>query len=39
MTKRMRIIVAMFAMLLSASVPVSTVNAAKKESYMLYLVP
>lgn len=39
MTKRMRIIVAIFAMLLSASVPVSTVNAAKKESYMLYLVP
>jgi len=39
MTKRMRIIVAMFAMLLSASVPVSTVNAAKKESYMLSCMP
>lgn len=39
MTKRMRIMVVMFAMLLAASVPSSTVNAAKKESYMLYLVP
>ena len=39
MKKRMRIVVVMFAMLLAVNVPLSTVNAAKKESYMLYLVP
>lgn len=39
MNKKIGIVVVMFAMLLAASVPVSTVNAAKKESYMLYLTP
>lgn len=39
MNKKMGIVVVMFAMLLAVIVPVSTVNAAKKESYMLYLTP